>query len=86
MNNMSEKKRRNDYASEGSGSAKGRSSEPKPDHEREKRQPDEPVREIPIGMPMDPEEFRRRKEEAEKPENNGDARDCKSGQDDKSTN
>jgi hypothetical protein len=83
---MNDKKRRKDEAGEGSGSAEGRSSEPKPNHERQERPPDEPVREIPIGMPMDPEEVRKRKEEAEKPENERDKEDRKSGQNDKSTN
>lgn len=52
----------------GSGSGTGESVRPSVGPEAEPGvQREGPVREIPIGIPMDPEEFRRRKSQAEHP-------------------
>jgi hypothetical protein len=57
-----------DEQSSGSGGSAGESVRPSAEPEVEPSAGREaPVREIPIGIPMDPEEFRRRKAQAEQP-------------------
>ena len=52
----------------GSGGSTGESVRPSAEPEVEpSAEREAPVREIPIGIPMDPEEFRRRKSQAEQP-------------------
>jgi hypothetical protein len=61
-------KKKVDKQRSGSGAGTGESVRPSAAPEEETHVEGEgPVREIPIGIPMDPEEFRRRKAEAEQP-------------------
>ncbi|MEX2425599.1 MAG: hypothetical protein WD401_02450 [Thermomicrobiaceae bacterium] len=82
---MSDKKRKNQQPESSSGSGPGKSAKPDSTPESSSRNPDEPVREIPLGTPMDPAEFRRRKEEAKKPDREHDVEECDCPQDEKRT-
>lgn len=56
----------------GAGTGRGRSVQPTPSGERPPVEPGE-IQEIPLGMPVGPEEWRRLKERAERPERRRDA-------------
>ena len=63
---MTEKKSSQDQTPSAGGSAAGRKVGPLPHIEPAPPEPGAPVQEIPIGVPVDPTEFRRLKAEAER--------------------
>lgn len=62
---MTDKKKPDPKPQTGTGAAKGQSVRPSSEPESAAQRKEEPVKEIPIGVPVSPEEFRRRKAEAE---------------------
>ncbi len=84
---MSDERRRDRSRSERSGSGSGSGAESDSDKQKRKKKQDrksedhEPIREAPLGMPVDPEEYRRRKEDADNPDedSNRDEQEDKSG-------
>ncbi len=64
---MTDKRQEQEHAPSAPGGTTGRPVQPTPSTEPARPEEAGAVREIPIGMPMSPEEFRRRKERAEEP-------------------